>query len=415
MASKKFNLLNPSRGFVTILLLLIVIALAILFSGALFGPQNTPGTGGSLGSGYLCCDSGDGDACKTSETEKFTWKGFNAQPEEYALLKSDIALNEANHLKPSSEKTPDGGTVFYSDTDSTTNYCESGKDVLSDISGCIPNDEIIYVCTTECPGTVGVGKFDAYFRIKDGEIPDVVKNCTKPQGTGGGSSGQEIVISTEAGKTNLQLQTFKIIEKDIPAAWLSPYCKPAVYLYPEQTSYVSVRINSSEPLTYSDPVYPNSGWGVIAEPSGLIHYQNKPYDYLYYETKVADQNLVKPDEGFVVEKNELKGLLTEILPKLGLNVKETQQFSDYWLKALPKSPYYFVGIVPQTTLTALTSLSVLPHPATEIRVTLYFEPLEQKISVDEPTIITPVRTGFTVVEWGGIFKKNKNTDFSCFQ
>ena len=80
-----------------------------------------------------------------------------------------------------------------------------------------------------------------------------------------------------------------------------------------------------------------------------------------------------------------------------------------------KYKHYFVGIVPQSELASLVSLNILPIPQTEIRVTLYFEPLSQKVNVEEPTIVTPHRTGFTVVEWGGIFKKTPTSNFSCFQ
>lgn len=425
-------------GFVNILLVALIVGLAIILSGALFGPKQTPGTGGSFGSGYLCCDSGDGEACKTSETEKFTWKGTNVLPEEYALLKSNVALLErAGHIAPApapDDMSPDGGKIFLNTTNQTfpNGYDQnSGYDVTSCqgqnqdlifksskqpfICQGIDNDAVIYVCKSGCEKGIGKGEFDVYYRTKDGDIPDAIKNCEKPEISGTPRSGQPtIVFEQQPGKQNLQLQTFEVIQNPGTVPWLSPFCKPAVYLYPEGTSYVSVRINSSEPLTYSDPVYPTQGWGVIAEPSGLINYQNKPYDYLYYETKVADNKIDKPTKGFVVEKSELANLFSEILPKLGLNVKETQQFSNYWLKVLPQSPYYFIGIIPQTTLNSLTSLNILPQPATEIRVSLYLEPLEQKISVDEPQIYTPKRTGFTVVEWGGIYKKYPNESFSCF-
>lgn len=121
----------------------------------------------------------------------------------------------------------------------------------------------------------------------------------------------------------------------------------------------------------------------------------------------------KPDKGYVVEYNELERKLRTILLKLGLNIKETSQFVDYWTHALPKSAYYFIGIVPTSQLSSYSSLNINPKPTSEIRVTLYFKPLTEKISVKEPEIITPLRSGFTVVEWGGIYKKHANESFSC--
>lgn len=430
---------NLRLGFVNILLIALVIGLAIILSGVLKKDFQQNSNGTPIGSSYFCCDSGDGDACKPSTDKKFMWKGTNAQPEEYALLKSNILLEErAGHIDaaPSpDDKTPDGNRIFLN---TTAREYPNGYDPNAgyDVTNCqgpnqdfifkstkpplvcqgIPDDEIIYACTSGCDSDIGQGKFDIYYRTKDGPIPDVIKNCEKPTSANGQPLGQPtIVLGQQPQREDLQLQTFNVIQNSGPVPWLSPFCKPAVYLYPKSTSYVSVRINSSEPLTYSNPTYPSSGWGVIANSNGEIFYQNKPYDYLYYETKVADEKLTNPSEGFVVEKGKLANLFSKILPKLGLNSRETEQFSDYWVRVLPSSPYYFVGIVPQENLSEFTSLDILPRPQTKIRVTLYFEPLEQKIDVAEPVIIMSYRTGFTVVEWGGIFKKNSDTNFSCFQ
>jgi len=32
----------------------------------------------------------------------------------------------------------------------------------------------------------------------------------------------------------------------------------------------------------------------------------------------------------------------------------------------------------------------------------YFKPLPTEIAITEPIVITPIRNGFTVVEWGGM-------------
>jgi len=423
------------RGFVTILLLLIVITLAVLLAGS-FKKDFAPSSGAPLSSTFTCCDSGDGDNCKPIESKKFTHNG-----QEYALLKSNIKFTEGSfHLKDSGEKF-NGDPIILNNSDgyNSNNHpgafaaC-NGEAIFGPSRQCvlIPKGEIIYVCRSNCEFTnpdpkcnlpqvtcYGNDKttYDVYFRLADLSnpgIPNTIKNCVKSDVTG--VPGQPtIIIEQQPKRVNLQLQTFKIISQSGATPWFSPWCKPAVYLYPKTTSFVNVKVNSNQPLTYTDPLYPPGGWSVLADPTGIISYGNKFYDYLYYETRVADENLTIPDKGFVVKKGELASLFSEILPKLGLNVKEAQQFSDYWLKVLPHSPYYFVGIIPQTNLNSLTSLNVAPRPTTVIRVTLYFKPLEQKIDVAEPVILPVKRAGFTVVEWGGIYKKDKNHDFSCLQ
>ncbi len=423
--------------------------MAILLTGA-FNDQkfarNGVVPGGSTG--LTCCDSGDGDACKpiTSSGHTFTYNGA-----EYGLLKSSIVLKEPIvHLEDTGQKfNGDPIIINTSDTFNPIHHPDltqcQGETIYGIDNQCqtIPNDEIVYVCRDKCTTNVNAGGdlfaqacalpqtscfgtldslYDAYFRLSDVDspgIPAAVKNCVKPAGGDNSTvqqTGPQIVVDKFTGKQNLQLETFGFA---IPTpaqtiiTWLSPWCKPAVYLYPEKTSYVSVKVNSKQSLTYTDPAYPTGGWNVLAAPSGQIIYQNKTFDYLYYETKAADRDIQKPTSGYVVKKSELNSLFSNILPKLGLNTTESQQFSEYWLKALPDSPYYFVGIVPQSNLNSLAALNINPKPKTEIRVSLYFETLKEKQNVDVPEISTPTRAGFTVVEWGGIFKKHPGENFSC--
>lgn len=433
MSRKKIQ--KSVLGFVNILIVALVIILGILLSGSIFGPKFQPG--GTLPNVSLtCCDSGDGDACKPLEGtgQKLTYGG-----NEYGLLRSSVKFAEGVfHLKDSGEKF-DSKPIILNTSDGYNpihhaGVCD-GEAIVGPGGKCvrIDNDLIVYTCREGCNPTIpsdprqvmhcgnnGVtcygsdqSLYDVYFRLTGEDIPDIIKNCDK--GAGGNISvGQPTVVAPSVDPhVNLQLSTLEFIaQASIP--WMSPWCKPAVYLYPEKTSLVSVKVNSSQSLTYTDPLYPVGGWNVMANPSGIISYQGKPYDYLYYETKVADDMLTKPDQGYVVERSNLKSLFAKILPKLGLNIKEAKQFSDYWIATLPDSKYYFVGIVPESSLYKYSQLDILPRPASQIRVSLYFEALNEKKEVVEPEIITPVRSGFTVVEWGGIFKKHKGEKFSCF-
>jgi len=42
-----------------------------------------------------------------------------------------------------------------------------------------------------------------------------------------------------------------------------------------------------------------------------------------------------------------------------------------------------------------------PAPDTLIRVFMTWKPVDEMTEIEEPTIVTPERSGFTVVEWGG--------------
>ncbi|MDO8686579.1 MAG: hypothetical protein Q7K11_00010 [Candidatus Berkelbacteria bacterium] len=220
-------------------------------------------------------------------------------------------------------------------------------------------------------------------------------------------------------KKQLQLKYFGVkYEERLQSQinWWSVECKPAIYLYPEKKMNVKVAVMPKGFLTYTDPKYPKGGWEVTAYPDGRITSGGKDYEYLYYESKILDSEINKPTEGFVVLFDELPNLYSSILPKLGLSEKETKDFKEYWEKALPKSPYYFVGIMKEKDIEKIEPLTISPKEATMIRVRLYFQALDKKIDIKEPVMTSyPRRDGFSVVEWGGIVKIDKEHEFSCSQ
>jgi hypothetical protein len=175
-----------------------------------------------------------------------------------------------------------------------------------------------------------------------------------------------------------------------------PVKKPAVYLYPESDMKVSVQVSVNGKLTLTEPLY-NNGWEVLATPDGLI---DDRYDYLFYE---ADLNKVDlPSEGWVVSYNELENWFNEKLPEMGLNKKETAQFKEYWLKNLKKSNYYEIRLLGNDFLNANMKLVVTPEPQSILRLNFHFKPVNEKTQMTAPAISKFTRTGFTVVEWGGI-------------
>lgn len=232
----------------------------------------------------------------------------------------------------------------------------------------------------------------------------------------------EVVIPTQAvsgdGK-QLQLQyvTFKpevYPDRGTDQAWWTPHCKPVIYLYPEQKQTVSVKLNPKGFLIETIPTYPKDGWVVTAYPDGTISSGNKTYDYLYYESAIADSETKVPSKGFVKRPEELESFFADILPRLGLNQKEAKEFSDYWRKALPKAQYYFIGIMDTPSINYIDPLTISPKPDSILRVRFYFKALDNPITVTAPVLprLSP-RSGFTVVEWGGMVKRDPNHPFTC--
>jgi hypothetical protein len=162
------------------------------------------------------------------------------------------------------------------------------------------------------------------------------------------------------------------------------------------------------------PPYPKNGWNVVADPDGTIHYGSEIFDYLYYEASLPDKLITKPEKGYVMKYDDRKAFLIDLVTKLGLNEKEMNQFVEYWVPILPQANYYFVGVIPQSTLHQLSPLVITPTPQNLIRVSLYFQALDKSVTVLPPLILPVNRDGYTAVEWGGIFKQDKNHPFSCF-
>lgn len=228
------------------------------------------------------------------------------------------------------------------------------------------------------------------------------------------NGAQPSVSPSPSPEYNLQLDWIKPIKLP-PMGWLTPECKPAIYLYPNDSVQVNVKVEPKGYLTFTDPVYPTGGWDVLAQPSGQLFSANKFYDYLYYESKIRDSAFNKPEKGFVVEYSQLPSLFSDVLPKLGLNSKETAQFKEYWEKALPEAKYYFVGVLDERTVDQIEPLTITPKPDTNIRVRLYFEALDAYREVEAPAISTPKRMGFVMSEWGGMVKVDQDHPFTCSQ
>ena len=181
--------------------------------------------------------------------------------------------------------------------------------------------------------------------------------------------------------------------------------KPVIYLYPEQEMDVRVFIRPNGGLTVVEPDYDqDSGWLVRAKPNGdLFNYQDGlAYPYLFWEGRGLGYE--RPEEGFVVGRDEVRAFLGEKLIELGLVKKEADEFIAFWLPKMREKNFYFISFMPQEEFDSLAPLDVIPKPDTVIRVFMDFEGLDEEVAVEEQKIITPERSGFTVVEWGGALR-----------
>ncbi|HUO49972.1 MAG TPA: type II secretion system protein [Candidatus Paceibacterota bacterium] len=177
--------------------------------------------------------------------------------------------------------------------------------------------------------------------------------------------------------------------------------KPVIYLYPEKKTDVTVKIFPVK-IENSIPSYAG-GWDVTAYPNGTLvnDADQQTYPYLYWEG-LSDQPVVDQTKGFVVPTDHVQSFLEAALRAQGLNDKEIQDFTAYWVPRMTSPhPYVYVYFMPQADYNALVPMNISPKPDTLIRVYMVFKELDQKITVTPQTFTAPARTGFTAVEWGG--------------
>ncbi len=179
--------------------------------------------------------------------------------------------------------------------------------------------------------------------------------------------------------------------------------KPVIYLYPTKTQRVHVEVAPQGGMSVSDPAY-GTGWNVLATPESKLTNlaDGKTYPYLFWEGRGG--MYATPPQGFSVKREDVHSFLTGKLYELGLNAQESADFIEFWEPKMQAAPYYFVTFMGNDIMNALAPLAISPKPDTVIRVLMDFTPLQQPAQVMGYAIRTPVRKGFTVVEWGGVLR-----------
>ncbi len=178
--------------------------------------------------------------------------------------------------------------------------------------------------------------------------------------------------------------------------------KPVVYLYPTKTTKVKVQVGAD--ITKSEPNY-DKGWQVTAEPSGkLTNADGLTYDSLFWEG-LGHGAYPAITEGTIVSQSNLQTTIKAQLTELGLSAKESADFLDFWSDKLPKTPYVRLTWFTTKQMDELAPLFVSPRPDSVIRIFLDFQGYQTKISLPAQKLSAIPRTGFTVIEWGGLLRK----------
>lgn len=174
--------------------------------------------------------------------------------------------------------------------------------------------------------------------------------------------------------------------------------KPVIYLYPEEETTVSVKLDYDGELTCTYPAY-QDGWSVTASPDGtLTDSAGQTYSYLFWEG--VDNAEYDFTQGFCVAGSNTAPFLEDALRQLGLAREEANEFIVYWLPKLEGNAYNLIAFQ-SDAYTESAQLTIDPAPDTLIRVFMAWKPVEHAVELPPQTLTAPEREGFTVVEWGG--------------
>lgn len=174
--------------------------------------------------------------------------------------------------------------------------------------------------------------------------------------------------------------------------------KPVIYLYPEEETEVTVKLDYDGELTCTYPFYENE-WVVTALPDGtLMDAKGQSYNYLYWEGLSTTE--YDFSEGFCVPGEQTAEFLEKALEQAGLSRKEANEFIVYWLPMMQENPYNVISFQTEE-YTEHARLEIAPQPDTLIRVFMAWYGSEEPVSIREQQFETVERKGFTVVEWGG--------------
>ena len=199
--------------------------------------------------------------------------------------------------------------------------------------------------------------------------------------------------------TLVLLLSLAACEEEPPRAPEAAPEKPVIYLYPEEETEVSVKLDFNGQVTSVYPACEN-GWEVVAAPDGTLTDPETGREYycLFWEgISCAAYDLT---EGFVVAGEDTERFLEESLKKLGLTDREANEFMIYWLPRMEGNAWNLISFQ-QESYTDNAVLTVDPAPDTVLRVFMAYKPLESPVQILPQKLESTERTGFTLVEWGG--------------
>lgn len=207
-----------------------------------------------------------------------------------------------------------------------------------------------------------------------------------------------LLVEVEAEETQNGSYTAKKVSViSVPDPIEPTEAKPVLYLYPEEETAVTVRLDYDGALTCSYPAY-DGGWSITASPDGTLFDGETQYNYLYWEGR--RDAAYDFSAGFCVRGEDTAAFLEDALAKLGLTRREANEFIVYWLPLMQDNAYNIISFQ-GAAYTDHARLTITPQPDTLLRVFMAWKASDAPVVLPPQELTAPARTGFTAVEWGG--------------
>ncbi|MFK7784266.1 MAG: hypothetical protein AB8B56_04070 [Crocinitomicaceae bacterium] len=187
------------------------------------------------------------------------------------------------------------------------------------------------------------------------------------------------------------------------------FLKPVIYLYPKETTEVSVQIDIHGENPFFYPAYEGS-WNFTASPDGELRFNDNTYNYLFWEAD--SRTILAPKQtasGFFVHGEDAVSFLEEKLTLAGLNSKEQADFITFWGPKLTQNKLNFVHFEFNESCNDYAELDISPKPDNIYRLFMIWGSVTKEFEVTEQKMEQFKRTGFSVLEWGGRESKIKQS------
>ena len=183
-------------------------------------------------------------------------------------------------------------------------------------------------------------------------------------------------------------------EEDVQAE-----AKPVIYLYPEEETTVTVKLDYDGTLTSTYPAYEGS-WTVLARPDGTLLDPDTGREYYCLFWEGVSRRDYDFSQGFCVAGADTRAFLEQALAELGLTDREANEFLIYWLPQMEGNAYNLLSFQ-REAYTDGARLTITPEPDHVLRVFLAWQALDEPVEIAPQALESCQREGFTVVEWGG--------------